>query len=221
MASDIRERVILPIVMPLALLTGIAAIVGFIAWLLLYSTKDLAVMVAMVAAAVVLAGTALATTRDKTDGKQKGVIGAAAGIPMVLAALAAGGVIGNIDDADRVINVEAHVVGIVAPDDAPVIIAADATQFTTREIDLPSTGTVAFVFDNEHDGTLHNVQIFAGEDSSAPVFFNGALITGISTADYGFEAPGEEVTYAYNCIVHPNMTGVVNFKADAQGGQVN
>ncbi len=218
--NDFRERVITPLLMPLGILAVIAVTVGFFAWMLLWSTKFLALILAIVAASVILAAISLVSSQEKLDAPKKAVVGGFVAIPMLIGALFAGGVIGDVDAADLNINRQPHEPTIAAPEGAPVVVAEDSVEFVTKSFELPAEGLVAFTFDNEQSGVVHNVWIFEGPTTEDPLFFQGENITGPASIDYGFEAPGEEGTWLYFCSIHPNMQGEVTFSFDATAGLI-
>ena len=79
----------------------------------------------------------------------------------------------------------------------------------TRPIDLE--------FDNQDPGVGHNVEIFDGADESAPVLFDGAVITGPAEETYHVD-PLAEGDYFFNCRIHPTtMTGTITAAPGAGG----
>lgn len=107
MNSDFRNRVVLPILVPLGVLLGIAALVIAFAFILLYNTKEAALVLAAVTAAGILAATALASSRDRLDSARKGVLLLAGAVPVLLGAAFALG-LGGVDDSLLNINREPH-----------------------------------------------------------------------------------------------------------------
>jgi hypothetical protein len=224
--NDFRSRVLAPILLPIAVLLGMAAFIGVIAYSLLYNTKTGALMLAAVVAAGILFTVSLATSQDRLDMRRRGVVVFAAVLPLLVGLGLASGLIPGIEDEDRMANVEPL---LVLPDDAPVIAAENSSDFclpdngSCPEVDrwevTPSTQTesVAFIFDNREVGVQHNVVItdLAGtEDAPEPgstTFVATSLVSG-PTED-GFVSP--DVDWAdlpeqwyFLCAVHPNMNGV-------------
>jgi hypothetical protein len=229
--ADFRSRVIAPIVLPIIVLVTMAAFIGLIAVTLLYSTKGGALMLAAVVAGGILFTVSLATSQDKLDGPRKGVIAFAAALPLLVGIAFATGVIGGIDEADRMINVEPL---ITIPDDAPLIAAENSIEFCLPTDDggcevveeweiTPSDETefLTFVFDNREVGVVHNVVFYELEGSAddpgpGPAIFAGELITGPEVKGELADVRWDELPelFYFNCAVHPNMNGTA-FLADA------
>ena len=206
MQTEFRNRAFLPVAMPLAILGVIAAVAGLFALILLYSTREIAVALALAAAAGILVAISLAASRDELAPQQVGAVGLAAGTPVLIGVLLATGVVGGIDDADRRINVEPHgdtfvLAGIVPNDDGeepPLLAAEDASAFC-----LPDGGSctptnewsfeygeeeISYAFDNRDAVSgPHNLQIWALPDRELSVD-DGA----ISLND--LEAEGQVIT---------------------------
>ncbi|MFP4635192.1 MAG: hypothetical protein ACLFRD_04965 [Nitriliruptoraceae bacterium] len=235
MNNDFRSRIVLPIVLPIVVLLTMAAFIGAVAAALLWNTNAGALMLAAVAAAGILFTVSLASSQDRLGRARGGVLVFAAVLPLLVGGGIAAGVIGDVDDDDRKINVEPHV---VVPDDAPVIAAENAQEFClyddegecqatdTWEIE-PSQETeqVAFVFDNiDPDGTEHNVvftELEGDEDDPAPgseTFLASSLIPGGASEPFlsdewaWTELPEQ---WYFVCSIHPSMEGVAYLAEDA------
>lgn len=227
MNNDFRSRVIMPIVLPLAVLTAVGGFVGTVAAILLFNTKSGALMLAAVTAAGILFTVSISANQDKLDAPRRGVVVFAAALPLVVGALLSAGVIGGIDDADRMINVEPL---FTIPEAAPLIGAVDSQDFclydeagvcvttdTWEVVADPDEEFLSFVFQNDEAGVPHNVVITSIEGSvddpgiGPDEYANSTLITGIATDVY----VSEEFTWDdlptdwyFYCAVHPNMNGV-------------
>jgi hypothetical protein len=191
--QDFRTRVFQPIVLPLLVLLGMAAFIGLVAFTLLYNTHEGALMLAAVAASAILFTVALAASQDRLDPGRRVAVGFAAVVPFAIGGAIAFGWLGEIDDADRNINVQPLV---VIPEDAPIIAAENSQDFCIPDnggcepADLwevtPSADseTILFVFDNREAGVPHNVVITELEgvvEDPAPVgeeFLVSELING-------------------------------------------
>lgn len=227
MNNDFRSRVIMPIVLPLAVLAAVGGFVGTVAAILLFNTKSGALMLAAVTAAGILFTVSISANQDKLDAPRRGVVVFAAALPLVVGALLSAGVIGGIDDADRMINVEPL---FTIPEAAPLIGAVDSQDFclydeagvcvttdTWEVVADPDEEFLSFVFQNDEAGVPHNVVITSIEGSvddpgiGPDEYANSTLITGIATDVY----VSEEFTWDdlptdwyFYCAVHPNMNGV-------------
>jgi hypothetical protein len=224
--TEFRNRVFLPIVLPIAVLLAMVLFIGAVAAILLWTTHEVALAVATVAAAGILLTASLAASQDRLDGGRKAVVAFAAIVPFALGGAYAAGLIGNIADEDRNINVQPL---LVVPDDAPVIAAENSVEFC-----LPTDGgcepvelwevtpsqeaeTITFVFDNLESGVAHNVVITELEgdvENPAPVgeqFLSSELITGPDSSAHVDESLTWEdlpEQWYFFCAIHPNMNGV-------------
>jgi hypothetical protein len=231
---DFRSRVIMPIVLPIVVLATIAAFVGAIALTLLYNTKGGSLALAAAAAGGILFTVSLATSQDKLELPQRGVVIFAAALPILVGAGFALGLIGDIDDGARMANVQPL---ITVPDDAPIIAAENSNEFCVYEdgactgaltewevVPSAETEQVTFVFENlDPTGTQHNVVItdLAG-DAENPgagdtTYLSSTLIPG--GASEGFQS--DEVTWDdlpdewyFVCALHSTMNGVGRVVSD-------
>lgn len=148
MTPEFRDRVFLPLMLPLAILGGIAALVGGFAAVLLWNTRLIALILAVVAAGSVLAAVSLLSAGGDLSPGAKAVVLGAAVVPLLLGALSATGVIGAIPEEERNINREPHLAG---PGE---IEGSTATLIATEFAFSPSSGTleadgIEFTIDNE------------------------------------------------------------------------
>jgi hypothetical protein len=225
-SNDVRSRILLPILIPVLIVVVMGAFIGMVAALFLFNTKTGALALAAVAAGGILFAVSLATSRDRLDGRARVVLTFAAALPFLLGGGIATGLIGDVPDEARMINVLPL---IQVPEDAPVIaaensleycfIAEDGTCVPTDRWDVvPSaaTGTIAFVFENLEPQIPHNVVITLLEGTvEAPmpgqVIAESSLISGISREYFVAEDVSwdelPEVWYFF-CRVHANMNGI-------------
>jgi len=226
-SNDVRSRIILPIVIPVLILLSMAAFIGSIALLFLFNTKSGSLMLAAVAAGGILFTVSLASSQDKLDTPRRAAVLLAAALPLLAGLAVATGLIGDVDDADRMINVEPLV---LLPDGAPVIAAENSQEFCLgpegecEPVDLwevepgDPADPISFVFENREVGVPHNVQITNLEgDRDNPqrgseIFADSDLVDGPIVDEYvhpeglTWEELPEE--WYFLCIVHPNMNGV-------------
>ena len=84
--------------------------------------------------------------------------------------------------------------------------------FTEKTLTAPADTPFTITFTNNDGGIPHDVQIFAGTDTTAtPVFApaDNALVTGVATATYDVPALAAG-SYTYNCFSHPaTMVGTL------------
>ncbi len=227
MTNDVRARIVMPILIPVLILLSMAAFIGSIVALLLFNTKSGATMLAAVAAAGILFTASLAAGHDRLDTPRRAVVAFAAALPLLAGAAVGFGLIGGVDDADRMINVEPL---LVMPDGAPVIVAENSQEFCLGddgscepidrwEVTLPpESEALAFVFDNRQVGIQHNVQILdlAGSveapEPGSEAYTTSTLITG-PAQDPWVDPEGLAWTelpenWYFQCVVHPVMNGV-------------
>ncbi len=233
MNPDIRNRVILPILLPVLILGAVAAAVGGVAWMLLFTSHTLALVIAMVIAAGIMVAISLASSVDEADmtASRKGVILMAGVLPIVLgASITTWSANGGIPAEDLNWNRVPH---ILAPEGA-VVAAQNSQSFCELDVETdvctdtkvltlpaqPDSESLLFLFDNREAGVAHNFMIFelAGSDAEPEP---GAIIFGVTEGsdivtgpvEKLYEAPGEQLVagaqFFYNCVVHPVMNGVL------------
>ena len=233
MQTDFRNRVFLPVVMPVLILLTMAAFIGTLAVIFLYGTHNMSLVLAIVAAGGILFTVALAASQDRLDPVRRGVLGVAVLTPFILGALMAGGILGEIPEGERMIDVEAPV---DVPEDA--ILAAENSE----EFCLPDNGdceptdfwTVAsqgpdeftYLFDNREEGVPHNLSIRELEgdrDDPQPgeVLHEGEIITGLDEVTEVMTPGLEPGDYYFVCDVHAaTMTGVLEVtEENGDGGE--
>jgi hypothetical protein len=234
MKTDFRNRVFLPIVLPLLILLGMAAFIGVFALTLLYSTHEASLMLAALAAGGILFVISLAASQDRLDPLRRGVLAVAVLVPFLIGGAFAAGLVGDVPDEARMINVEPPA---EAPEDA--ILAAENQE----EFCLPSNGeceptefwSVAaqdaeqfvYAFENRDDTAPHNLSIreLAGDrDAPEPgeVIHEGELLTSVGESTETVEPGLEPGDYYFVCDVHAStMFGVleINGGGDGDGGE--
>jgi len=223
--NDFRSRILAPILLPVLIVIVMGAFVGSVAALLLLNTKTGALAFAAVAAGGILFSVSLAAGRERLDGRGRLVISAAAVLPFVLGLGVATGVLGDVLDEDRMINVLPL---ISVPEDAPVISAENSLEYcfvdetgacvptkTWAVVPSTATETLSFVFENLEPQIPHNVVITllegtVDEPRQGEVLVESTLISGISSEYYVAEdiSWGDlpDVWYFF-CRVHANMNG--------------
>jgi len=225
-ANDFRSRILAPVLIPLLIVVVMGAFVGGVAALLLFNTKTGALAFAAVAAGGILFVFSLAAGRERLDARSRVVLTLAALLPFGIGLGVASGMIGDVLDEDRMINVQPL---ITIPEDAPVIAAVNSLEYcliaedgtcvptTTWDV-VPGTATeaIAFVFENLEPQIPHNVVIteLAGTaDVPQPgaVLAESTLISGVSreyfVADDLLWTDLPDVWYFF-CRVHANMNGI-------------
>ena len=206
MKADTRDRLLLPLLLPI----GILAMIGLALWgfsrILLGVHGTPATMVALVVAGTIVTVAAVAAGRPQVRGSTiAAMIGATAGIAML-----AGGIAIAVTAGGRG--------GEPGPggSGAVVRLAAANIAFDPTTLSVPAGAPFTIEFDNR-DAVQHNVQIFDNPDFSGTPLFDGDLVTGPSQVRYEVQALPAG-TYFFRCVVHPaNMTGQIEV---AGGGGV-
>ena len=233
MDTDLRNRVVLPILLPLGILLGLAAVVGSVAFILLYSTKGIAILAAGLMATGIMVAMSLAssTEPDDLDTAKRGVI-VLSGVVPVLASAGLAIYLGATAPESIQFNVEP----IASFPEGAVTAAQNSETFCilgedgescedTQEYTLPAQPhgeSFSFQFVNLQANVPHNLQIFelaeeGGEPAPGELVFGvaegSATINGVADIVYqvdqsaGAFEPGQE--FYYNCVVHPVMDGVL------------
>jgi hypothetical protein len=232
MKTEFRNRALLPVVIPLAIVGTIAVLVGSFAMILLYNSRFTAVVLAIVAAAGILIAMTIASSRDKADGRVKGAVALAGGTPIVLGLLVAVGVIGGLAPEDLNINRQPHTSGpqlAEVPEDAPLLAAESLNSFClpsggtceeTNEWEIPADAaadeTFIYAFDNRDTTTgPHNLVLFTLEGSADDATAGDLLFEEVPAAFDGPETRAYQTSEAlpeqfyFLCTIHPNtMWGV-------------
>jgi plastocyanin len=91
---------------------------------------------------------------------------------------------------------------------ADVTIVAQAIAFTTADVTGPAGKPFTIAFENQDQGTPHDVAIRKADGSEA---FRGEIFNGVATRVYQVpELPAGQ--YPFVCTVHSNMTGTLTLK---------
>lgn len=186
MNTDLRNRVVLPLLLPIVILLGIAVLVGGLALILLNTPHVVGLTVALVVAAGVMVAFSLANAveeQDMTLGR-RAVIVLVAAVPLLGgggAALWAAG--GGVPPEELPINFEPLATapeGALAgaknaesfcefedPDNQTAETCTDVDELTFPA--QPESDLFAFTFNNVDDGVPHNLQLFElADDGGEP-----------------------------------------------------
>lgn len=200
MRKDVRDRLVLPVLLPVGILVLIGGVLWGFSRILLGVTATAATSTAIVVAGAIVAISAVAAGRTTIRGSTiAAMFGATAGAAMLVGGIALA-VVGGGEE-------------VGGEDGAVVRLAARDLAFQPTHLTAPVAEAFTIAFDNQ-DTVQHNVQIFENEDHSGTPLFDGALITGPAETDYAVE-PLEAGTYYFLCEVHPQMTGDIEA---AEGG---
>ena len=207
MKADTRDRLVLPILLPL----GILGVVGLALWgfsrVLLGVHGTPATTVALIVAGSIVTVAALAAGRPQVRGSTiAAMLGGVAGVAMLAGGIAIAFVGGQEGE------------GPGPGPGATVNLVAANIAFDPTTLSVPAGRPFTIAFDNRDGGTQHNVQIFDNPDFSGAPLFDGELVTGPSQVRYDV-APLAAGTYFFRCVVHPaNMTGEIRAAEGGGGG---
>lgn len=217
MRKDTRDRLLLPLLLPLGLLAAMVLIMVLFSRILLNTTPDAATAVALVVAVTILVGGGVVASRGRAAGAAGlgSLLGVVAGVAMlaggIALALAKPAAEGGGEGAVRAFAAE-----VAAPP------GASTKGFDPTTLSFPAGEPVALTFDNRDPGVPHNVAITEGDINKDPqtsvLFAPSGTITGSARTVYRVE-PLQAGTYHFHCEVHPTtMTGTIDVAAGQEGG---
>lgn len=214
MRKSTRDRLVLPVLLPVGILVAIVLVMVAFSRILLAVSSDGATAVALIVGFSIVGAAGLIATRKRLSsaaglGSLLGIVG---GI-----ALVAGGValaVATPEAESHGPPVHAFAASITAPP------GAAAKGFSTSKLKFPADDPVGLKFDNEDPSVQHNFAIFSADpikDPSAQALFTGSLETGPATTTYDIKALSAGVYY-FHCDVHPTtMHGTLTVAGSASG----
>lgn len=211
MKPDVRDRLVLPLLVPAGLLLTIALVAVGFGMLLLFNPMAMSLTIATVVALGILAAVALATSQSETDltKAKRALIVFAGATPIIIGALVATDLMPTT--TEKVVQRECE---FCVPEDA-VELVAENIEFEQSTIQLPAQGDVSILFVNQDAGVPHNVAVYPEDDNGEPILsapiFQGDIFNGVDQEVYTFQPPDEPGTYFFRCDVHPQMVGDVIF----------
>jgi plastocyanin len=191
-----RQSLLLPVLIPVLLLVGI----GFVLWgfsrLLLRMEPHAATATALVVAAGIVTVVGIAASRKRVSNGSLLTVGVGVcGVAMLASGAAL--LLGS--------NGEAGPAGAAVTLTVTAPQGAAASGFQDTALTAPSDTAFTIQFDNQDPGTPHDVVVASADpakDPSAQTFVDGAVITGVSSAQYPSPALPAG-TYYFYCQVHP------------------
>jgi plastocyanin len=209
MRKDVRDRLLLPLLLPVGILLFIALILWGFSRILLGLTATTATVTAVVAGLGVMVAAAVAAGRTTVRGSTiAAMFAATAGVAMLAGGIALAFVAGGDEGEEP------------GPPDGgvPVVeLVAQDIAFNPTDLTVPAGVPFEIAFDNRDAGQQHNVAIYDNPDFSGTPVFEGDLVAGPGQTTYEVDplAPGP---YSFLCVVHPTMTGQMEAVEGAGGG---
>jgi plastocyanin len=196
MRKATRDRLVLPILLPIGILAAIVLLMVLFSRILLNTSADAATVVALVVSVTILVAAGVVASRS--HGRGAGGLGSLLGVVAGVAMLAGGIALAVAKPAEEGgEGAEAFHAEITAPP------GATADGFDARVLELQADEPIELTFHNEDPGVPHNVAIAEGEDPGSPLLFEpDGTITGPATAVYSID-PLSEGSYHFFCEVHP------------------
>ena len=212
MRKATRDRLVLPILLPIGILAAIVLLMVLFSRILLNTSADAATVVALVVSVAILAAAGVVASRG--HGRGAGGLGSLLGVVAGVAMLAGGIALAVAEPAEEGGGeaAEAFHAEITAPP------GATADGFDTRVLEFPADEPIELTFRNEDPGVPHNVAIAESEEPGSPLLLEpDGTIAGSATAVYPIGPLGEG-SYHFFCEVHPTtMTGDVKVAPGAAG----
>ncbi len=204
MKPAVRDRLFLPILLPIAILIVIVAVLYGFSRILLSLTPTAATFTALVASIGIVAAASFAAARRHVRLSTLGaMVGVSAGVAMLAGGIALAVVAGEEEGEGG--------------EERPVVtLAAANVEFEPTSLTAPAGEPFTLRFHNQDADVQHNVEIFEDPEFTGEPVFAGELITGVSEVDYPV-SPLEAGPYAFRCVVHPDMTGELE-AVEGEGG---
>ncbi len=207
MRTSTRDRLVLPILLPIGIVLGVAAVLYLFSRVLLSLTADAATATALIVAFSILVIATIAASRTVIRASTlASMVGAIAGVALLaggIALVAVGSTGGEAGGGGPAVTIP--------------LVAKNLT-FDTTSLTAPADKPFAIAFDNQDPATQHDVQIFDNKDYSGTPVFDGKIITGVAKITYDVQALSAG-TYYFHCVVHPTtMKGTLEVKAAPAGG---
>lgn len=194
--KDMRDRLLLPVLIPVGALAFIGFLAVGMAEILLNVPHSVATAIALMLAFNMMVAFAVAALKPNLSKFLMVGMGGVVLVPLLFGAAAAGGAV-SFPDAQ----------GHGEEAGGPVLeLAANSLAFDKSALEAPADTAFEISFDNQ-EAQPHNVAILSAEGSSE-VLFRGALITGPEQTTYRVDAIAAG-SYPFLCDVHPNMAGTI------------
>lgn len=205
--DNMRDRLILPVLIPLGALSFILFLAIVMSQILLNVPAEIATAVGIMTAINLLV--AFSVMAAKPDGGRPLmiVLGAIVAVPLLLGSAAAAGIVPLPEEEEEHGGGEGG---------TSVELAASGLAFDKKELTIPADTEFVLAFNNE-ESQPHNVAILEAQ-GSPNALFRGAVVTGPKLSEETVD-PIPAGEYYFQCDVHPNMSGTVTAAAEGEGGE--
>ena len=207
LSEEVRFRVPLPFIIPVAALLIIGAATIGMSRILLSVPKEAAVIVAVAVAANVLIAGAIVANRPDTARSTWAELLIVFTYPIVIGIVMTQLNLGGEEAHGAAEESGAQAHAQEAGGAAGLNISATNLQFSSDEIVLPAGEEASLAFANEDSSSIqHNVAIY--EEEGGADLFIGDVIPGGQEVTYDVPAL-DKGEYYFQCDVHPGMNGTV------------
>ncbi len=196
MNTELRERAVLPVLIPLLAIVLTEIVVFSMSRVLLAVDKNMAVVIALGAALAILVGAAFIAARPRL--RSTTIIG----LLVVLS-------LGAIGAGAYALREGPHYLKAEAASRPKIELSAKDLAFDKTALRISPTGAV-IDFQNA-DTQPHNLAIYPSEEELESPLFKGAIIPAGGKTEYEV-GPIEPGDYYFHCDVHPTMSGDVVVK---------
>ena len=203
--TDLRERAVLPVLIPLLAIVLTEIVVFSMSRVLLAVDKNLAVVIALGAALAILIGAAFIAARPRISST------AVIGLLVVLG-------IGAVGAGAYAMREGPHYLKEEAGNRPKIELSAKDLVFDKTTLQISPSGAV-IDFDNG-DAQPHNLAIYPSSDELESPLFKGAIIPGGGRTEYEI-GPIEPGDYYFHCDVHPTMSGDVVVKEPDEASEAS
>jgi plastocyanin len=205
MKPALRDRLVLPVLLPIGIVVVIGAVLYGLSRILLSLTPTAATFTALVVAIGVVAAASFAAASKQVRISTLGaMVGAVAGVSMLAGGIALAVVAGGGEEGEE---------------ERPVVtLAAANIAFEPTSLTVPAGEPFTLQFHNQDAGVQHNVEIFSDPGFTGEAAFAGEIITGVRQVQYPVPAL-EAGPYAFRCVVPPDMTGEIEAVEGGGGGE--
>jgi plastocyanin len=191
--TDLRERAVLPVLIPLLAIVLTEIIVFSMSRVLLAVDKNMAVVIAMGAAVAILVGASFIAAQPRM--RSTTILG-------LLTVLA----LGAVGAGAYAMREGPHYLKEEAANRPKIELSAKDLSFDKKQLQISPSG--ALIDFQNADTQPHNLAIYPSEDELETALFKGAIIPAGGKTEYDV-GPIEAGDYYFHCDVHPTMSGDV------------